>query len=222
MPLLIGIIAIALLVFGAIFMTRPESAVIDSQSAVAAATDTTQAVQTTNNAQPNQPSMNTTPVAITSAQFTTNMGSFTVALSGDVTPKTVENFVKLAQSGFYTGVKFHRVIDGFMIQGGDPLSKDDTKMDYWGTGGPGYKFNDEITAANKNTIGTISMANAGPNTNGSQFFINVANNNFLDSKHTVFGKVIEGMDVVTAISKVAVGHADRPISPVVIQSIILK
>jgi len=114
------------------------------------------------------------------------------------------------------------VIKGFMIQGGDPLTKDDSMAARWGTGGPGYQFADEISGSNQNNIGTIAMANAGPNTNGSQFFINVANNNFLDTKHTVFGKVIAGMDVVTKIENTATGQADRPASPMIINSIDLK
>ncbi len=152
----------------------------------------------------------------------TNKGDITIELYGDKTPNTVANFVKLSKEGFYNGVKFHRVIKGFMIQGGDPLTKDDTKMATWGTGGPGYKFADEIGADNHNDVGTISMANAGPNTNGSQFFINVAANNFLDTKHTVFGKVISGMEVVKAIESVQTGAMDRPLEPVVINSVVVK
>ena len=134
-------------------------------------------------------------------------------------PKTVENFVKLAREGFYDGTKFHRVIKDFMIQGGDPQTKDDTLMARWGTGGPGYKFADEIHAKNKNDVGTISMANSGPNTNGSQFFINTAPNNFLDTKHTVFGHVIQGMEVVHAIGEVETNRTDRPLEAVVISSV---
>ena len=155
------------------------------------------------------------------ATMHTNMGDITIKLS-DTTPNTVANFTKLASEGFYNGTKFHRVIKGFMNQGGDPLSADDTKKAMWGTGGPGYKFNDEITATNKNDVGTIAMANAGPNTNGSQFFINVAPNNFLDTKHTVFGHVTAGMDVVTAINNTKTDATDKPITPVVITSITLK
>lgn len=153
------------------------------------------------------------------AKFTTNKGSFTIELFPDLAPKTVENFTKLAKQGFYDNTKFHRVIEGFMNQGGDPLSKDDAMQSRWGTGGPGYQFQDEIHAENKNIIGTISMANAGPNTNGSQFFINVANNNFLDPKHTVFGKVVEGLDVVLGINTVKTNEYDRPIDPVIINKI---
>lgn len=156
------------------------------------------------------------------ATLSTTKGDITIEFYSDLVPKTVENFTKLASEGFYNDVKFHRVIKGFMIQGGDPLTKDDSKMAMWGTGGPGYKFNDELGASNKNDVMTISMANAGPNTNGSQFFINTAANNFLDSKHTVFGKVIAGMDVVTAIENVKTGEGDRPIEAVVIKSITLK
>lgn len=156
---------------------------------------------------------------IMNATFHTNKGDITIELFDKKAPKTVENFVKLAQSGFYNGVKFHRVIKGFMIQGGDPLTKDDSQSDYWGTGGPGYKFEDEISSDNRNDVGTISMANAGPNTNGSQFFINVNANNFLDTKHTVFGKVVKGMEVVKEIEMVKTNGQDRPIEPVIINSI---
>ncbi|MBI2030630.1 peptidylprolyl isomerase [Candidatus Kaiserbacteria bacterium] len=134
-------------------------------------------------------------------------------------PNTVANFIKLAKEGFYDGTKFHRVIANFMIQGGDPQTKDDSLAPQWGTGGPGYKFADEIHANNHNEIGTISMANAGPNTNGSQFFINTAPNNFLDAKHTVFGRVTAGMDVVQTIENTPVGASDRPISPMIIERV---
>ena len=156
------------------------------------------------------------------ATLNTNKGDIVIEFFGDKTPNTVANFTKLTKEGFYNGVKFHLIIKGFMIQGGDPLTKDDTKISLWGAGGPGYKFADEIGKDNKNDIGTIAMANAGPNTNGSQFFINVAPNNFLDDKHTVFGKVISGMEVVKAIETTPTGAGDRPVSPVIINSITLK
>jgi len=159
---------------------------------------------------------------IMNAILHTNKGNITIQFFNEQAPNTVANFIKLAGENFYNGVKFHRVIKGFMIQGGDPLTKDDSKMALWGTGGPGYSFADELTATNKNDIGTISMANSGPNTNGSQFFINVVANNFLDTKHTVFGKVIFGMDVVTKIENTPTNPSDQPVSPVVIESIILK
>lgn len=158
---------------------------------------------------------------IMNATLKTNKGDITIEFSKD-TPKTVENFVKLAKAGFYNGTKFHRVIKGFMNQGGDPLTKDDAMMARWGTGGSGYQFADEITSGNRNDVGTISMANAGPNTNGSQFFLNVGANNFLDTKHTVFGKVTKGMDVVTAINNVATNEMDRPLEPIIINSIVLE
>jgi cyclophilin family peptidyl-prolyl cis-trans isomerase len=156
------------------------------------------------------------------ATLKTNKGDIVIDFFSDRTPATVENFIKLAKSGFYDGVKFHRVIPNFMIQGGDPLTKEDAKMAYWGTGGPGYKFNDEITPANSNATGTISMANAGRNTNGSQFFINLSDNHFLNDKHTAFGQVTGGMDVVKAIGVTPTGHSDRPIDAVVINSIVVE
>ena len=135
----------------------------------------------------------------------TTVGDITIELYKDM-PITAGNFEKLVKEGFYDGVIFHRVIKDFMIQGGDPKGT--------GTGGPGYTIKDEFTNHNSNARGTISMANAGPNTGGSQFFINLVNNNFLDSKHPVFGKVVEGMDVVDKIGKVATGQNDRPLEEV--------
>lgn len=156
------------------------------------------------------------------ATLKTNMGDIKIEFFETQAPNTVANFQTLAKDGFYNGVKFHRVIKGFMIQGGDPLTKDDSKMAMWGTGGPGYKFDDELTETNSNIIGSISMANAGPDTNGSQFFINTANNNFLDTKHTVFGKVVAGMDVVTKIENTPTAPGDRPLTPVIIESVVLE
>jgi peptidylprolyl isomerase len=149
----------------------------------------------------------------------TNKGNITIQLMDNDAPKTVANFLKLAKEGFYDGTKFHRVIAGFMIQGGDPLTKDDAAMAKWGTGGPGFTFADEIHSHNQNDVGTVAMANAGPNTNGSQFFINVASNNFLDSKHTVFGRIVGGMEVVHAIERVHTNGNDRPEDPIVIEKI---
>ena len=158
---------------------------------------------------------------IMGATLHTNMGDISIEFNPN-TPKTVENFIKLAKSGFYNGTKFHRVIKGFMSQGGDPLSKDDSQMTRWGTGGPGYQFADEIVDGNRNLPGTIAMANAGPDTNGSQFFLNAADNSFLDTKHTVFGAISDGVDVVMAINNVETGENDRPVKPIVIESITLK
>ena len=156
------------------------------------------------------------------ATLQTNKGDIVIELFEKETPNTVANFVKLAKSGFYDGVKFHRVIKDFMIQGGDPLTKDDTKMAYWGTGGPGYKFEDEITPANSNGAGTISMANAGRDTNGSQFFINLRDNHFLNPKHTVFGQVISGIEVARAIEATPTGPGDRPLEHVVINGVLVE
>ena len=165
----------------------------------------------------------TKPMEYSQATFHTSMGDFTIAFDPQLAPNTVANFVKLASSGFYDKVKFHRIIAGFMIQGGDPLSKDDAKQSLWGTGGPGYQFNDEITSASKNVIGAVAMANSGPNTNGSQFFVNVANNDYLDGHYSVFAHVTSGMDIVEAMSKVKTSPLnDQPITPVVIESITLK
>jgi cyclophilin family peptidyl-prolyl cis-trans isomerase len=156
------------------------------------------------------------------ATLKTNKGDIVIDLYDKGTPNTVANFIKLAKSGFYDGVKFHRVIRNFMIQGGDPLTKEDSKMHMWGTGGPGYKFDDEIAADNRNDEGTISMANAGRNTNGSQFFINLSDNDFLDPKHTAFGKVISGMDVARAIEATPTGPGDRPLEHVIINTVIIE
>ena len=135
----------------------------------------------------------------------TTKGDITIELYNDM-PVTAGNFEKLVKQGFYDGVIFHRVIPNFMIQGGDPTGS--------GMGGPGYKIKDEFGKPNKNMRGTISMANAGPNTGGSQFFINTVDNNFLDAKHPVFGKVVQGIDVVDAISNVKRDREDRPLEEV--------
>jgi cyclophilin family peptidyl-prolyl cis-trans isomerase len=155
----------------------------------------------------------------TLADIKTNLGTIRVKLYSGDSPKTVENFIKLASQGFYDGTKFHRVIKDFMIQGGDPLSKDDTKKEYWGTGGPGYQFADEINN-HKLVKGSLAMANAGPDTNGSQFFIVTAQSTpWLDGKHTNFGEVVGGMDVVEKIGNVATGENDRPQDKVVVESV---
>lgn len=138
----------------------------------------------------------------------TNHGNITINLYSDM-PITTGNFKNLVEQGTYDGVIFHRIIDGFMIQGGDPTGT--------GMGDNSIpNIQDEFTheGGNKNNIGTISMANAGPNTGSSQFFINLADNNFLDTKHPVFGKVIEGMDIVNKIAKVSTDASDRPLEEV--------
>lgn len=160
------------------------------------------------------------------ATFKTNQGDITLELYQDSMPITVGNFLKLAEDGFYNNTKFHRVIDGFMIQGGDPNSKgNDTRI--YGTGGPGYTIQDEFVPGLSNVRGTIAMANTGqPNSGGSQFFINLVDNTGLDydkppmtSSHPVFGRVLEGMDVVDKIGKLDTDARDLPTDPVIISSI---
>ncbi len=164
-------------------------------------------------------------------EFQTSEGSFTIEFFNEKMPETVANFLNLAESGYFDGIKFHRVIADFMIQGGDPLTKDDSMVAMWGTGGPGYAISDEHVSGPElsNLRGTISMANSGPNSGGSQFFINVKDNTFLDfdkeplsSKHPVFGKIISGMEVVDKISLVDTDGSDRPMKDVVIERVILK
>ena len=152
----------------------------------------------------------------TYAHFETSLGNFTIELFEQETPSTVGNFVKLAEKNFYNGVIFHRVIEGFMIQGGDPTGT--------GRGGPGYQFADEFHPKLKHTSeGILSMANAGPNTNGSQFFITLGPTPHLDGRHTVFGKVTEGMDVVRKIGKTKVSKpGDRPVIDVVMNKVTVE
>jgi len=147
------------------------------------------------------------PIAV----LDTNMGVIKLELFASETPITFQNFVKLCRSGFYDGLTFHRVIDGFMIQGGCPRGD--------GTGDPGYTIKDEfVTNLKHSTPGTASMANAGPNTGGSQFFITLAPTPWLDGKHTVFGRVREGIDVVQSIGQVQTDNNDRPLEIVKIKS----
>ena len=161
--------------------------------------------------------------SVSGAIIDTNLGVIEIEFFQDDAPLTVNNFIKLADSGFYNGTKFHRVIPQFMIQGGDPLSKDNTKKNQWGTGGPGYTFEDEIHSNNFHLTGTIAMANAGPNTNGSQFFINVVDNRHLDNAHTVFGKVKKGMDIAKMISESPTNPINnQPLVDVIINKITLK
>ncbi len=152
----------------------------------------------------------------------TSQGDIEVEFLSKEAPKTVANFITLAEKGFYDGTKFHRVIKDFMIQGGDPLSKDDAQIARWGTGGPGYTFADEKTNVSL-VRGIVAMANAGPNTNGSQFFIITAEATpWLDGKHTPFARVVSGMDVVDKIESSNTGENDRPIDAIVVTKIVLK
>ncbi len=191
-----------------------------TNSAISPQASTTSGGATTNPASNSSGQANQTKIM--QATLHTSMGDITLEFYPQQAPNTVANFIKLAQAGFYDGTKFHRVIKGFMDQGGDPLTKDDSMMARWGTGGPGYQFNDEVTATNSNTAGTIAMANSGPNTQGSQFFINAVDNHSLDSGYTVFGKVTAGMDVVTKINNTPTDSSDRPLTPVVLKSVTLK
>jgi peptidyl-prolyl cis-trans isomerase B (cyclophilin B) len=148
---------------------------------------------------------------MTNATLHTNHGAIAIELFDDDAPKTVENFLKLARDDFYNGVIFHRVIPDFMIQGGDPTGT--------GSGGPGYQFEDEFND-NKIVRGALAMANAGANTNGSQFFIVTTEAaSWLDGKHTVFGRVTDGMDVVDTISDLETDERDRPRDDVVIERV---
>ena len=165
------------------------------------------------------------------AHFTTSEGNFDIQLFDEEAPKTVANFVGLAEGtkewtdprtgkkgsgGYYNGTVFHRVIDGFMIQGGDPLGQ--------GTGGPGFKFADEFHPKLKHSkAGVLSMANAGPNTNGGQFFVTLAPTPWLDNKHSVFGEVVSGMNVVQKIGSTATSKpSDRPLKPITVQSVTIE
>jgi cyclophilin family peptidyl-prolyl cis-trans isomerase len=146
------------------------------------------------------------------ARFTTNHGDFAIELFEDRAPTTTNNFVDLAEKGYFDGLTFHRIIDGFMIQGGCPTGT--------GTGGPGYKIKDEFHPELRHDApGVLSMANSGPNTGGSQFFITLAATPWLDGKHAVFGKVSEGLDVVQKIGKVKTGGQDRPVETVVVEKV---
>jgi peptidyl-prolyl cis-trans isomerase A (cyclophilin A) len=164
------------------------------------------------------------------AKFSTSEGDFKVRLHDDKAPKTVANFVELAEGTkewvdpkshqkvkrpFYNGLIFHRVIDGFMIQGGCPMGN--------GMGGPGYQFADEFGAGLKHDRpGLLSMANAGPNTNGSQFFVTLVPTPWLDNKHAIFGEVVEGMDVVQRIGKTQTARGDRPVKDITVNSVAIE
>lgn len=146
------------------------------------------------------------------AHFNTNQGDFKVELFEERAPATTKNFIDLVEKNYYDGIIFHRVIDGFMIQGGCPTGT--------GTGGPGYTIADEFHPELRHDAeGVLSMANAGPNTGGSQFFLTLAPTSWLDGKHAVFGKVVDGMDTVRAIGSTPTGPGDRPLEQIVMESI---
>ncbi len=146
------------------------------------------------------------------AQVNTNLGSFQIELFEDRAPITTKNFIDLVEKGFYDGIVFHRVIAGFMLQGGCP--------DGVGTGGPGYTIPDEFhSELTHDSEGVLSMANSGPNSGGSQFFVTLAATAWLDGKHAVFGKVMEGIETVRTIGSTATGSGDRPLEPVVMENV---
>lgn len=154
------------------------------------------------------------------ATLNTNLGKITLKFFPESAPKTVNNFLKLAAEGFYDGTRFHRVIKDFMIQSGDPNSKNDSQKSLWGTGGPGYKFADELTGKETYTQGTLAMANSGPDTNGSQFFIVTASPGYpLPPSYTVFGEVSQGLDTALKIQEVKTDSSNRPLENVTIESI---
>ena len=158
------------------------------------------------------PSMAIDPAKRYTAEMVTSMGTLVIALDPAAAPKTVNNFVFLAREGYYDGVIFHRIIKGFVIQGGDPTGT--------GRGGPGYKFEDELPAPGRYELGSLAMANAGPNTNGSQFFvISGPSGVSLPPSYSLFGKVVKGLDVVAEIESVKTGSGDKPIDDVIIQSV---
>ncbi len=160
----------------------------------------------------NPPEMVIDPQKRYTATISTSLGDLVIALDAVQAPKTVNNFVFLARQGFYDGVIFHRIISGFMIQGGDPTGT--------GRGGPGYRFADELPRRGQYEVGSIAMANAGPNTNGSQFFIVSGPNGVsLPPQYSLFGKVVKGLDVVDQIEKVRTGAGDRPTTDVTINSV---
>lgn len=203
--------------------TIPEKVAVEETKTVTtpkktqAQATTTQVVATTT---PTNPETTMPPTdTITRARITTNKGAIEVTFEKG-TPNTVKNFTTLAQAKFYDGVRFHRVIKDFMIQTGDPLSKDKSKMSDWGRGGPGYTFADELYGSEKYTYGTLAMANGGPNTNGSQFFIVTANPSYpLPPSYTVFGKVTKGMEIADMIQNVKTDASDRPTEDIIIEKI---
>ena len=158
------------------------------------------------------PPMCIDPAKRYSAELATSIGSMTIALDAVGAPATVNNFVFLARYHYYDGIIFHRIIKGFMCQGGDPTGS--------GRGGPGYRFDDELPAPGRYEVGSVAMANAGPHTNGSQFFIVSGQSGVrLPPQYSLFGKVISGLDVVATMEAVSTDRSDRPTTDVVIQSV---
>ena len=161
---------------------------------------------------PDVPEMGIDPSKRYTATMDTSLGTIVIALDAAAAPKTVNNFVFLANYHYYDGVIFHRIINGFVVQGGDPTGT--------GRGGPGYRFDDELPRAGEYEVGSLAMANAGPNTNGSQFFIITGRSGVqLPPSYSLFGKVVKGLDVIEAMQNVPTGAGDKPKDDVVIQSV---
>jgi len=227
---ILGIVVVLLLIAGGLMITGKETTPQENSEDPTITINGEEIIQTNPDETPEEADIageevdtnQETTMDTKKVTFNTTEGDIVLELYTGQTPKTTDNFIKLAGEGFYDGVRFHRVISGFMIQSGDPLSKDDALQAQWGTGGPGYQFDDEIVEGLSNVPGTISMANAGPGTNGSQFFINTADNSFLDGKHSVFGKVVEGMDIVTKIEKTETLPGDRPATPITITEVVVE
>lgn len=215
---IIGVLIVAALLVGALVyitnMENPEPELVVSEDGTPVSMEAPLAPELLEENAEMAATNDMNPIAV----FTTNQGTFEIELFADQMPITTGNFIALAEDGFYDGTKFHRIIEGFMIQGGDPNSKTNDTSTY-GTGDPGYKFADEIND-NKLVAGSLAMANSGPNTNGSQFFIVTAEEtSWLDGKHTNFGQVIDGMEVVREIEAVETGARDVPVEPIVINNI---
>ena len=214
------LIVLVILGFGIWFFAKgnkTEENIINDNSAVEALTEE----QAVANTPEEEVTTKDTNKKTTMATLNTNMGDIKIEFFEKDAPKTVENFKKLANEKFYDGIKFHRVIKGFMIQAGDPLTKDESKASMWGTGGPGYKFADEIDPNSDLYTkmgykkGVMAMANSGPNTNGSQFFI-MHKDVPLPHNYSIFGKVISGIEVVDMIASSKTNPSDRPIDDILI------
>lgn len=221
-----GVIAVLIIFLGGFaYMLQPMSAPkVENNSYATTTTSKPTTTQVTQGTTTTNVSTSTTmeQSTFTRATITTNKGVIEIELS-KATPATTKNFGALAQANFYNGVRFHRVIKDFMIQTGDPLSKEVANAQSWGTGGPGYKFNDELTGKEQYLLGTVAMANSGPNTNGSQFFIVTANPGVpLPPSYTVFGKVTKGIEVALAIQAVATNPSDRPLEDIIITKVEVK
>lgn len=216
-----SVIAVLIIILGGLaYFLQPTSLDFETEKSKDTTTSTTK--QPLSGTTKSTQGTTTTPMEekqYTQALLTTNKGTIEITFEKN-TPLTVKNFTTLALKDYYSGVRFHRVIKNFMIQTGDPLSKDLANQAMWGTGGPGYKFNDELTGKEQYPLGTVAMANAGPNTNGSQFFIVTANPGYpLPPSYTVFGHVTKGIETALAIQEVNTNPSDRPLEDIIIQKV---